>query len=200
MPQSDHEVVVGDLADPTIAERVVEGCAGVVHLAAASRTSASWDEVLHDNISATYQLLEACRRAGVRRFVFASSNHVTGLLDDDRAWPIGPASPIAPDSLYGASKVFGEALARLYAARGISVICLRIGWMLDEAFNEKSVRLFISPRDLAHLIDRSLATRTWFGIYYGVSNNVPLRYDISNTAADLGYRPLDGAHEDDLAD
>ena len=130
----------------------------------------------------------------------------------------GPEAPVCPDGLYGVSKVFGEALGRLYADRhGLSVICLRIGWchgaptrgaqramvarMGASVFQglpyttKEQVGLWISPRDMAQLIHCSLQADVQFGIYYAASDNVlpdgTVVLDIDPAKADLGYRPQD---------
>lgn len=108
----------------------------VVHLAGSAEVEAPWDSVLNDNIAGTRNVFEAARVAGVRRVVFASSNHVTGAYEGfPPALHLKPEprkitvdDSICPDSLYGVSKVFGEALARYYSERfGLEAVCLRIG-------------------------------------------------------------------------
>ena len=96
-----------------------------------------WEDVLHNNIVGTYNVFEAARQAGVSRVVFASSNHVIGMYeldgapglyetDDDRSYD--HTAEQRPDSLYGVSKAYGEALGRMYMERyGLRVFCLRIG-------------------------------------------------------------------------
>ena len=103
----------------------MEGVEAVVHLAAEPGELA-FGELLGSNFTGTFNVFDAARRAGVRRVVFASSNHATGF------YPAGErltgVEPVRPDGLYGVSKVFGEALARMYCDRfGLEAICLRIG-------------------------------------------------------------------------
>jgi hypothetical protein len=75
-----------------------------------------------------------------------------------------------PHSLYGVTKVFGQALGRYLAyVRPMSVICLRIGGMLYRRHNELALRLWLSPDDVRRLIDRRLNAVVRFGVYYGVS-------------------------------
>src|SRR5690606_31653978 len=116
-----------------------EGQDAVVHLAASAAVTTPWDDVLRNNIVGTYNVFEAARRAGVECVVFASSNHAVGgyevegapeiyALDDPRQ--IDHRVQIRPDSHYGVSKAFGEALGRYYVdAHGMRVFCLRIGWV-----------------------------------------------------------------------
>ncbi len=93
--------------------------------------------MLRNNIVGTYNVYEAARLAGVERVVFASSNHAVGMfeldgapgiyeVDDERR--VDHTAEIRPDSLYGVSKAYGEALGRMYVERhGLRVFCLRIG-------------------------------------------------------------------------
>lgn len=191
-----EEAVGGDIVEPGVAERLVEGCDAVVHLAGQADCHASWDDLHHPNILGVHRVFDAARLGGVRRLIFASTNHVTGLRDRARDWPIAAGDPVAPDSRYAVTKVFGEALGRFYAATTpMSVVCLRIGWVLDQPFDEESRRLWLSPRDLGRLVRAGLTADVRFGVYYGVSANQPLRYDLAAAARDLGYRPEDGAEQ-----
>ncbi len=179
----------------------------IVHLAADPRVAAPWESILPSNIIGTHNVYEAAREFHVRRVVFASSNHVTGAYEGfgqdlhlhtqyepDR---ILTTDPVRPDSDYGVSKAFGEAVARYYCARwGIESVCLRIGSVLrddDPSGSDRFRKTWLSHRDLVHLVRRSLAANVVFGIYYGVSNNRGAFWDISNARFDLGYEPQDDA-------
>jgi nucleoside-diphosphate-sugar epimerase len=184
----------GDIADFDSVQKAAAGCDAVIHLAANPRVSAPWEDLRSPNFDGTYNAFEAARQAGARRFVFASTNHVTGMLDNQQRWPIAPDGEIAPDSLYGASKAFGEALGRYYAETSdLSVICLRIGWVLERYLPDNAGwrRMWLSFRDLGQLARKSLAADVTFGIYYGVSANTPMRYVLDNARRDLGYEPVD---------
>src|SRR5262245_59293538 len=120
-----EEAIVADFSALDAALAATRGIDCVVHLAGIPR-EAEWERILPNNIVGTYNLFEAARRNGVKRVVFASSNHVTGFHRVGQ--PVDPALPPRPDSRYGVSKVFGESLGRLYADKhGLSVACLRIG-------------------------------------------------------------------------
>jgi nucleoside-diphosphate-sugar epimerase len=110
---------------------------------------------------------------------------------------IGPDDPLRPDSDYGVSKAFGEAVARYYSARwGIQALCLRIGAVLaddDPTKDERNRKIWLSHRDLLQLVEKSLASNVIFGIYYGVSDNQGAFWDITNARLDLGYEPVDDA-------
>lgn len=172
----------------------LQGIDAIVHMAADPHTSAPWESVLPNNIIATYNLFEAARQAGVRRIVFASTNHVMGMYDRDAQWPIYADQPVRPDSLYGVSKAFGENLGRFYYDQyGLSVICLRIGWMLPEPRDEISRWMWLSPRDCAQVVSRALETDLGYGVFYAISANSNRHWDITATMEFLGYRPEDDA-------
>ncbi|GIV95813.1 MAG: NAD-dependent epimerase [Herpetosiphonaceae bacterium] len=177
----------------------------IIHLAADPRVDADWHSVLMNNIIATRNVYEAAREFGVRRVIFASSNHVTGAyegfppaLHTHPAPPlITTSDPLRPDGFYGVSKIFGEAIARMYyELYGIESICLRIGSVLeddDPMRNERQRSTWLSHRDLVQLVKKSLIADVQFGIYYGVSDNRRRFWDISNAQAELGYQPEDDA-------
>ena len=178
-------------------EPIVAALAGidaVVHMAADPHTRAPWASVLENNIIATYNVFEAARLAGVKRIVFASTNHVMGMYDRDQQRPVYTDQPVRPDSLYGVSKAFGENMGRFwYDQHGISVICLRIGWMLPEPTDEISRWMWLSPRDCAQIVSRALETDLGFGIFYAISGNSGRHWDITDTIEHLGYHPEDDA-------
>src|SRR4030095_10597131 len=105
--------------------------------------------------------------------------------------------PVRPDSDYGVSKAFGEAVARYYCARwGVDAICLRIGAVLkddDPTTDARNLRIWLSHRDLVQLVEKSLTTNVPFGIYYGISNNKAAIYDLTNARYELGFVPVDDA-------
>ncbi|MFT4040361.1 MAG: NAD(P)-dependent oxidoreductase [Thermomicrobiales bacterium] len=192
-PPSD-DWVMADLADLPALEAAMQGVDAVVHMAADPEVDATWESVLQNNIIGTYNVFEAARRAGVPRIVFASTNHVMGMYDRDGMWPIFADQPIRPDSLYGVSKAFGEALGRFwYDQHGVSVICLRIGWMLPEPHDEIARWMWLSPRDCAQIVTRAIESHAGFEIVYAISQNAARRWDITQTIERFGYRPEDDA-------
>lgn len=191
-PATDH--LVADIRRFDEIRPAMDGVDAVVHLAGEPRTRASWEDVHGANIVGCYNTFEAARQAGVRRVVFASTNHVMGMYDRDRAWPVHPPQPVRPDSLYGVSKAFGEALARHYHdAFGMSFVCYRIGWFLERPDNETARFMWLSPRDCAQLVWRAIESEVGFGIYYAISGNSGRHWDLSETVEALGYRPQDDA-------
>src|SRR5215208_971251 len=203
-----EQVLSGDISDYQQTAHVVKQflpLEAIIHLAGDPRVDASWESVLKANIIGTRNIFEAAREFQVPQVVFASSNHVTGayhgfeptLYKYTQPGPpmISTQDPIRPDSDYGLSKAFGEAVARYYFDRwGIKAICLRIGAVLkhdDPTRQSENRRIWLSHRDLVQLVEKSLSSDVTFGIYYGISNNKDAFWDISNARADLGYAPVD---------
>jgi nucleoside-diphosphate-sugar epimerase len=187
----------------------------VVDLAASPQVSTPWDRVFRNNMRATLNAFEAAREAGVRRVVFASSNHVTGLYERDEPYAqivrgdydgLEPGSfsllttghPVRPDSAYGVGKAFGEAAGRYFAEEeAMSVICLRIG-TCKRGNRPQSVRelaTFLTHGDLVHLVDRSIRAGddVRFAVFYGVSNNTWRFWDIDDARQQIGYEPRENA-------
>ncbi|MDJ0387319.1 NAD(P)-dependent oxidoreductase [Roseomonas sp. E05] len=194
----EDEILAGDMLDPAHLATAMEGCDAVVHLAAEKRAfSDDHASVLALNCIGAQAVFEAARQAGVRRFVFASSHHAVG------EYPIGqPVPPQAlprPDGLYGASKVFGEAVGQLYAdVHGMAVVSIRIGAFQDAPTTPRQLVVWISPRDMAALVDRALvAELDGHRVVYGYSGN-PANPTRDPGWAQLGYVPCDAARPEHL--
>jgi len=177
----------------------------IVHLAGDPRVDADWDSVFANNIGGTKNIYEAARLAGVKRIVFASSNHATGAYEGfppslhtkQNPILITTRDPIRPDGFYGVSKAAGEAIARMYyEVYGLESICLRIGSVIkgdDPNIDPRYECTWLSHRDLVQLARKCLSADIKFGIYYGISNNAKRFWDISNAEAELGYHPENDA-------
>jgi NAD+ dependent glucose-6-phosphate dehydrogenase len=189
-----NDVFRADIANYDEVAPSLVGMDAVVHMAADPSTRADWASVRDRNIIGTYNVFEAARQAGVKKIVFASTNHTMGMYDRDRQWPIYANQPPRPDSLYGVSKIFGEALGRYYVDQyGLSVICLKIGWFLPKPHNEIALWMWLSPRDAAQLVWRAIESPLLFGSFYAISRNSRRHWDITETMEKLGYRPEDDA-------
>ncbi|KMQ81095.1 UDP-glucose 4-epimerase [Candidatus Burkholderia pumila] len=190
-----EEISAADLADRDAVMRLVEGVDAIVHLGGIS-IDAPFDDLIEANIRGTYNIYEAARRFGVKRIVFASSNHaigfhpVTELLDAD--------SPTRPDSLYGVTKCFGESLSRYYFDRfGIETVCVRIGSSFEEPKNRRMLVTYLSYRDFIELMRCSLFTnRVGHAIVYGASDN-PVKWWDNSKAGFLGFNPKDSSAQFD---
>jgi uronate dehydrogenase len=190
---ADEKFITADLSDYGQVETIVRGVDGIVHLGGHS-TEGPWPTILNANIIGTYNIFEAAHRHNVKRVVFASSNHAIGFYPRSRK--IGVDLTVRPDSRYGVSKVFGEALGALYADKhGLRVTCLRIGNFGDAPLDERRLSIWIAPQDLAQLIRIGLEhPDIRFEIFYGVSDNAATWWDNSN-AVRFGYRPVERAED-----
>lgn len=181
----------GDVAKMADMLRVTKGVDAIVHLGGFS-AEGPWENILQANIVGCYNVYEAARRNGVKRVLFASSNHAAGFYRrdekiDHRVYP-------KPDSRYGVSKAFGEQIGSLYADKyGLEVFCMRIGNVNPVPPDKRRLSIWISPRDLARLVSVGIENpNISFEIVYGVSDNRRSWYDNSN-ARRLGYLPQDDA-------
>ncbi len=183
--------------------RIIAPLPYIVHLAGDPRADANWQSVLVNNIIGTRNVYETAKKFKVKRVIFASSNHVMGAYEG-----VPPSShtlcnptyisiqdPIRPDSDYGTSKLFGEAVARqYYEVYGIESVCLRIGFVRpdnDPTKNDRFRSMWLSHKDLLQLIKKSIFSNVKFGIYYGISDNQNRFFDISNARDEIGYQPED---------
>jgi len=120
------ELLVGDLTDPACAAMGCQGVEGAFHEAAfvsVPQSVAQPERCFAVNVSGTLGLLEAARRAGVRKLVFASSSAAYG---ESEALPKTEDMLPAPVSPYAASKVAGEHLLAVWAGCfGLQTVALR---------------------------------------------------------------------------
>lgn len=191
---TDGEQFVGaDIRDLDAVEALMSDVDAVVHLGAVSR-EAAWEPILENNVVGTYNVFEAARRRAVARVVFASSNHAVGFYDRDQC--IGIDARVRPDSRYGVSKAFGEALGSLYADKyGLRVLAIRIGNVAERPVDVRRLSIWVSPRDLAQLVRIGIENEALGNeIVYGVSDNRRGWWD--NAAAErLGYVPQDRSED-----
>jgi uronate dehydrogenase len=180
-----------DISKMSDALRITKGVDAVIHLGGYS-VEGPWEGILNANIVGCYNMFEAARRNGVKRILFPTSNHAVGFYERSRT--IDHRVYIKPDSRYGVSKVFGEALGSLYADKyGMEVFCMRIGNVGTEPIDKRRLAIWFSPRDLAQLVTIGLEhPDIRFEIVYGISGNTRAWYDNAN-AQRLGYRPKDNS-------
>ena len=189
--QAGEECVQMDLADAPAAQKLLHGVDAVVHLGGVS-TEQTWEPILAGNIVGVYNLYEAARKNGVKRVIFASSNHVMGFWRQDQV--VDADSAPRPDGLYGLSKAFGEDVARLYWDRfGIETLVVRIGSSFPEPTTRRMMATWLSYDDLERLVVSGLtAPVVGWSVIYGISDNATDFYDNSK-ARHIGYRPRDSA-------
>jgi len=209
---------VSDLSDLDTLAPAFKNQDTVVHLAADRRAYSDWASTLDNNIIATYNVFEAAKRAGVKRVVFASSNHAQGGFYLDEPWKhiahgdfdrvetgyrlVDEDDRIRPDGYYGVSKAFGEAIGSYYNDyHGISSVHLRIGWVIsddDPTFSPFALSLWLSHRDAAQAISRAIDApdSLKYAITYVTSDNQWKIFSIDRARKILGYEPEDGAGSD----
>ncbi|MFK0176860.1 NAD-dependent epimerase/dehydratase family protein [Streptomyces xanthochromogenes] len=189
--------ITADLADKDALREAVRGVDAILHLAGISLES-SFEKILRANIEGTYNLYEAAREEGVRRIVFASSNHAVGFTPRPQGTdPLIPvAVPHRPDTFYGLSKAFGEDLAQFYWDKhGLETVSARIGSCFQEPTSVRMLSIWLSPGDGARLFDAALtAEDVGHTVVYGSSANTRLWWDLSPARA-LGYEPRDDSEQ-----
>lgn len=229
----DYDIVRIDLQDADVNADVrdfdamlsaLRGCDTVVHLAGVVAVDIDWETNHAVNIGGTYNVYEAARRNGLRRIIFASSNHCVGMNEVDNAPAIyepasgiliGTDAPYRPDGLYGVWKAFGETLGRYYSDKyGIQVACIRIGsiteaddpkhesvressgWLnlTDEQKFKRYAATWMSQRDFARLVRAILAREVPYAVVYGVGDNRTRFWDLEPGRATYGFWPEDGVH------
>jgi len=180
-----------DLADLDALTGALEGIDGVVHLAGFPNDHGhAIEEMLHVNVLGASNLYEAARRAGVSRVVLGSSNHAVGFYPRDTR--IDGEVPMRPDGLYGLTKCWAELTAGLYYDKsGIRTLIVRIGNAQAQPTTPRSLEIWISPGDLAQLVDIGLTHPAIdCTTVYGVSAGGGAWYD-NGVATALGYVPRD---------
>ncbi|HTU30409.1 MAG TPA: NAD(P)-dependent oxidoreductase [Solirubrobacteraceae bacterium] len=174
-----------------------EGADAIIHLAGLATGGHSWDEYVRVNLTGTYNVLEAARRADVPRVIYASSNHAVGFAERPAGGAEVPATLAPrPDSYYGVGKVAGEALCSLYHDRhGLDAICLRIGSCRREPNDRRCLWSWLSFPDMVRLVEASLsAPAPGFRIVWGVSANTRRWWSLQEGRA-IGYEPEDDAED-----
>ncbi len=186
-----EEVVLADLSDADAVHSMMQGVDAVVHFGGVS-TESPFAPILQANIIGVYNLYESARKQGVKRVVFASSNHVTGFYRQSET--ITTDKPARPDGLYGLSKAFGEDISRMYFDRyGIETACVRIGSSFPEPRDRRMLATWLSFDDLHRLITACLTTPVLaHTIIFGMSNNAVTWWDNSR-ARHVGYVPQDSS-------
>jgi uronate dehydrogenase len=186
-----EELRPAPLEDHAAVHALLDGVNAVVHLGGVS-TEQPWQPILQANVIGLYNLYEAARQHGVKRVVFASSNHVTGFYRQDDV--ITPRDPVRADGLYGLSKAWGENLSRFYFDRyRIETACLRIGSAFPEPKDRRMLATWLSYDDLDRLVTACLTTPVLgHTIVYGVSDNTNVWWD-NTSARHIGFKPQDSS-------
>lgn len=189
--QPNEEQYVFDLADEAAVLEATKGVDAIIHFGGASLET-EWETILDANIRGSYNIYEGARKNGVKRVVYASSVHAIGYHELETH--IDTDAPVRPDSLYGVSKCFVEALSRLYWDKfGIESACVRIFSSFPEPADRRMLWSWLSFEDCIRLVKACLTTpRLGHTITFGTSDNSVKPLDNSK-AGHLGYIPKDSA-------
>lgn len=124
--EGDAGTILGDINDAQALKAAMQEVDVVVHLAAQSDEAPFLEKLLPLNCAGIYNVLQSAQECGVRRVVFASSLQTIDAYPRDR--PVAVSDPVCPNTMYGATKVFGEALGRYFHEKhGLEFIALRLG-------------------------------------------------------------------------
>ena len=188
-----EDVMHGDLRDPAVVDRLLEGVDVLIHFAGTS-VERPLPEIIENNLRGLVEVYEGARRQRVKRIVFASSNHAIGMYPVTERLSLD--CELRPDGFYGLSKVWGEALARMYWDKhGIESVCVRIGSCLERPTEPRHLSTWFGHRDLMHFLDRCVeAENVGFLTVWGVSANTRSWWDNSG-AERLGYQPTQNAED-----
>src|ERR1700740_1838218 len=193
---SHERFKAADLADLAQVEAICEGVDAILPFGGYS-VEGPWDNILQSNIIGGYNLFEAAHRKGVKRVVFASSNHAVGFYP--RHHRIGTDVPPPPDGRYRVSTVCVEAVGPLYADKhGLKVTCLRIGNFGDMPLDQRRMSIWLKPEDLVQLCQIGLEHPDLrFEVFFGASLTERAWWHNHRTY-EFGYRPT-GRSEDHVA-
>jgi uronate dehydrogenase len=169
------------------------GVDGVIHLAAIA-DEADLRDLVTANFLGTANVLEAARRAGVTRIVYASTGRTLGMAEVGElvdAW-----TAVRPDSFYAVTKIAGEALCRLYVDKfGFTATALRIGAFKPAPEEQRDLSVWLSPGDAVRAVAAAMQRPAGsFDVLIAVSANRDSWFDLEPGRA-IGYFPIDDASE-----
>lgn len=189
--RANEEALTFELSDAAAVMKAAEGVDAIVHFGGAPLET-GWATILDSNIQGSYNIYEAARQNGVRRVVYASSVHAIGYHELEAH--IDVDAPVRPDSLYGVSKCFVEALSRFYWDKfGIESACLRIFSSFPEPADRRMLWSWLSFGDCVRLVEASLtAPRIGHTISFGISDNKVKPVD-NSLSGHIGFQPEDNS-------
>ncbi|MFD1561392.1 NAD-dependent epimerase/dehydratase family protein [Paraburkholderia silviterrae] len=192
-----EDVMHGDLRDPAVVDRLLEGVDVLIHMAGTS-VERPLPEIIENNLRGLVEIYEGARRHGTQRILFASSNHAIGMYPVEDKLTLDCA--FRPDGFYGLSKAWGESLARLYWDKhGIETVNVRIGSCLPKPTEFRHLSTWFGHEDLFHLVDRVINVESiGFALVWGVSNNTRsywVQSGANDDAVRLGFKPQQNAED-----
>ena len=196
------DAFVSGLAKVDMLERAFEGAAALVHLAA-TPDDADFDSCLvPDNIVGLERVLSAAVRAGIRRWVLASSIQVNIRQSREGPWPVRVTDPITPLRWYAATKVFMESAGYSHARdHGLEVVSIRLGWCPRDMGQVRQIEgegiaqdTYLSPGDAGGLVLAAVTRPVPAGHHVVFGTSRPVRdwvFDPAPARQLLGWEPLD---------
>jgi nucleoside-diphosphate-sugar epimerase len=208
-PAQPVAVTRGEISDAAAVRAAVAGAECVVHLAAAPDDVFTPDggdnflsELVPANLVGVYQVLEACRREGVRRLILASTGQVIDGHRQEQNLPVTVTAPFRPRYLYACTKVFAEMAGRVYSERhGLQVLAARLGWcprdpgqVAEIAASPLFQNVFFSPGDVGRFFAAAVGAVNLpgYSVVYAASRPVDrLVFDLEPAKVLLGFEPHD---------
>ena len=189
----NEDILHGDLRDPAIVDRLLDGVSVLIHMAGTS-IERPLPEIIENNLVALHAVYEGAIRHRVKRIVFASSNHTIGMHPVTETLPLG--CDFRPDGFYGLSRVWGEGLARLYWDKhGIESVCVRIGSAIERPTEFRHLSTWFGLDDLLRFTIACITTpEVGYVVTWGVSNNTR-SYWTPVGCERLGFTPLQNAED-----
>lgn len=207
-----------DLAEREQLDGIFNGLDILIHLAANSSPYGLRKDIYRNNFEATSYVFEEALKAGVKKIIYASSNHYHGkdifnIIKEDidankskifkkRVRKLITLDTLPnPNTFYGESKVFGENLGKYLSYMGIQFVALRIGWTIpqDNPFiayaRDYMHSMFCSQRDLIQAFERAIEVETTFLPAFVISDNSKKVFDLTETKKTLGFQPKDNAED-----
>lgn len=195
--EGDPDAIIGDVADREAVRRAVDGVDVVVHLAANPSGRATFDELLGPNLIGVNNVIHESSEARVRRVVFASTcQTVTGYPPDRER--IDETVYPRPESVYGATKTFGELVGCWYHDnRGLEFVAVRIGAFQknDSPGLRRDTRyrqVWLSPADAIQIFHKAVETPGVGLLIVSATSQTEFEHLSLQKARDvLGYEPHD---------
>ena len=200
----NEEIFIGNILDMKSLQTAMEDIDVVIHLAAISDEDDFVNKILPINIQGTYNVLEAAKNSKVKKVILASTIQTIWNYPNNKI--ITTDMPSRPFNLYACSKLFGENAGKYYSEKfGISVICLRIGYMLPYGHewleDSEKKKSWTSPNDLIQIINKCIDNEDLkYEIFFAISENENAYLDISNLKKKLNYKSIDGIKNSNVED
>lgn len=196
------DAMVAELNDVTALDRAMAGARAIVHLAATPDDADFDQSLVPNNVVGLERVLSAATRAGIRRWVLASSIQVNLRQSREGPWPVRVTDPITPLRWYAATKVFLESAAYSHARdHGLEVISIRLGWCPRDAAQVRQIEsepiaqdTYLSPGDAGALVLAAVTRPAPTGHHVIFGTSRPVRqwvFDPEPARQLLGWEPLD---------